>query len=324
MKMATDCLFKITIKLEKPIEKNDRLITFINIPCGKCARCIERRKMEWSFRMMEEMKEAKTAYFVTLTYDNENVPINELGIKTLVQTRAKDLKLQAIEKGRKRITKKFKRETPDRSLEGFFKRLRRNQERSKPTIEFITNNLLNTDKIKYYAAGEYGEKKGSWRPHYHAIIFNASERNITKSWTLGGVHCVKATEATISYVMKYLDKRYDKKQNWMKNPEFNVMSEGIGKSYIDKNKSWHKRNIDILYVTTMKGIKIPMSKYYRHQIFTKDERDEQVILVTDTLNQLRFEEISEYGHEWFNTKQSKLKKETERRFKKKIKKRIVD
>lgn len=318
-----DCLFKITIQLDKPIEREGRLLTFINIPCGKCGRCIERRKMEWCFRMSEEMRTAKTAYFVTLTYAPETVPYNGYGKKTLVPDRKTSLKFKLIEQGRKRITKKWKKKQSDDSLEGFFKRLRINQERSGITIEHLKNKLNHKDKIKYYAAGEYGENNTK-RPHYHAIIYNASEINIHKSWNLGGVFCVPANEATIAYVMKYLDKRFDKKQHWGIVPEFNCMSEGIGSNYIEKNKHWHKRNLDILFVTTWRGIKIPMPKYYRDKIFTDEEREQQVIIVTDKLQEIRDEKISEYGREWYNKISKAKEKESERRFKKKIKKRIVD
>ena len=44
-----------------------------------------------------------------------------------------------------------------KDLQDFFKRLRY---------------FLGEDKIKYFACGEYGEKR--FRPHYHAIIWNVS------------------------------------------------------------------------------------------------------------------------------------------------------
>lgn len=321
--MATDCLFKITIQLQEAIAQNDgRLITHINIPCGKCARCIQRRKMEWGFRMGVEMARSKTAYFTTLTYSPEHVPINNNGKKTLIPTRSKDLTLWLHEKGRKRITKKFKKECKDRSIEGFFKRLRQHHKRAKPSPELILHNLLPSDPVRFYAAGEYGSERK--RPHYHAIIFNTSIREIEKSWPFGGVMTVPANEATISYVMKYLDKRFDKAPEWGKEPEFNIMSEGIGEEYIEKFGKWHRRNIDVLYVTTKKGIRIPMCKYYRHKIFNEKIRKEQVELVSEKIENVKKEEIEKVGQHAYNKKQVKLKYESQRRFKKNMKKRFVD
>lgn len=316
--MKTNCLFKITIQLKEAIDRDQRMITHINIPCGKCGRCLQRRKMEWSFRMMNELIHSKTAYFITLTYAPENVPYNKYGQKTLIKTRATDLKIKKEAEGKKRINNKW----VDRSLQGFFKRLRQNHKRSKETIEWITNKLEPSDKIKYYGCGEYGEERH--RPHYHAIIFNASIKAIEKSWTLGEIHIMEATEANINYTMKYLDKRYGSEGPKNKEQEFNTMSEGIGKNYIKTNKTWHKRNIDVLYVSTQTGIKIPMPKYYRDKIFTEDERKDQVIIVTETLEEIRQEEIQKLGHHKYNKDQASLSKESERRFKKTIKKRIVD
>lgn len=244
--------------------------------------------------MEREMEVSKTAYFVTLTYAPETIPYNKYGHKTL----CKD------------------------DLTKFFKRLRRNHERSGFVIENFTNNLRPTDKIRYYACGEYGEERD--RPHYHAIIFNTSQKAIEKSWKLGQTHIVKANANTIGYVMKYLDKGAGKKKDWKRTPEFNTMSEGIGESYIEKNKRWHKLNLDILYVTTRKGIMIPMPRIYRLKIFTEDERIQQLLLVETKLEEIRQEQIKLLGETGYANKQSMLKKVDEINFRKKLKKRIID
>lgn len=310
--MATECLKKRPIKLKEPIKSKDRWITEISVPCGKCARCIQRRKMEWSFRMEKEMEISKTTYFITLTYDPKQVPY---------ATTHYNKKTKLTE-----ILKQYKTKTlnPD-DLTKFFKKLRQNQKRTKVTWEHIYNNLKETDKIKYYAAGEYGEnEEHTKRPHYHAIIFNASKKNIEKSWTKGSVHIVRSNKYTIAYVMKYLDKSIGKEKIKNKHPEFNTMSEGIGKNYIKKNKEWHKRNIDIMFTTINGGIKIPMSRYYRLNIFTEDERKTQVTIVEENLLDKKSKEIAKIGHEEWNNTQRKRAKESERRLTKKIKKRIID
>lgn len=297
--MSTDCLHKIPLELKEPIPQINKhgevKYTYtINIPCGKCNRCLERRKMEWGFRMEIQSQESKTKYFVTLTYNSENVPYNKYGIKEL----------------------------RPKHLQDFFKRLRQNQKRSKKTIEHKIHNLTKKDKISYYAAGEYGSLKQ--RPHFHAIIFNASRSNIEKSWTDGGVHIVPANKYTIAYTMKYLDKRLDKPQDWRKTPEFNTMSEGLGEAYIEKNRTFHKRNLDILFVRGINGIRIPMPKYYRDKLFTKDERIEQVIIVSNKLSEIREEEIDTLGQEVYNNIQLMKDKYGMLKFKKNQKNRKID
>ena len=66
---------------------------------------------------------------------------------------------------------------------------------SKEVIQkYVKRVRKNTDKMKYYLCGEYGES--NMRPHYH-VIFLAWVVRTKKSWTKAGVlvlrisvHCV--------------------------------------------------------------------------------------------------------------------------------------
>jgi len=49
----------------------------IGVPCGKCPPCRKRRISGWSFRLMQEGKNALSALFVTLTYE-----ANQTDLKT--------------------------------------------------------------------------------------------------------------------------------------------------------------------------------------------------------------------------------------------------
>lgn len=46
----------------------------MSIPCGKCTGCRLDRSRQWAVRLMHEKRMHKEASFVTLTYDNENLP----------------------------------------------------------------------------------------------------------------------------------------------------------------------------------------------------------------------------------------------------------
>lgn len=52
-------------------------------PCGKCEPCLKARTSSWSFRLMQEGKQAEFAHFVTLTYDTTHVPITARGFMSL-------------------------------------------------------------------------------------------------------------------------------------------------------------------------------------------------------------------------------------------------
>lgn len=45
-------------------------------PCGTCLSCRMTKRQEWTFRIMLEMRQHKENWFVTLTYDNDNLPEN--------------------------------------------------------------------------------------------------------------------------------------------------------------------------------------------------------------------------------------------------------
>lgn len=43
------------------------------LPCGKCPNCIKKKSQEWTSRLLKETENFKYAYFVTLTYNDENL-----------------------------------------------------------------------------------------------------------------------------------------------------------------------------------------------------------------------------------------------------------
>lgn len=131
-------------------------------------------------------------------------------------------------------------------------------------------------KIKYYAAGEYGEQR--FRPHYHAIMFNVFDmEDINKAWQLGDIHVGKVSGASIAYTAKYIDKskRIPLHARDDRQKEFSLMSKGLGSNYLTPAMiKYHKRHLQDNYVTDIDGNKIAIPRYYRDRIFTDDERME--------------------------------------------------
>lgn len=105
----------------------------IKIPCGKCLGCQLDRSRTWADRMyLEYLSSGKKAIFITLTYNDEEVPKiidQESGELTGLTLDVRDTQL-------------------------FWKNLRKHFK--KP--------------IRYFLCGEYG-KRNTMRPHYHAIVF---------------------------------------------------------------------------------------------------------------------------------------------------------
>lgn len=74
------CMFPYKVEKELYHNQKDR---FVPVPCGKCPQCLKRRVASWSFRLEMESLLWNKQYFLTLTYNNENVPISTNGFLTL-------------------------------------------------------------------------------------------------------------------------------------------------------------------------------------------------------------------------------------------------
>nr|QJB19757.1 MAG: replication initiator protein [Microvirus sp.] len=55
----------------------------VPVACGRCPPCKKRRVDGWAFRLMQEAKVSSSAYFVTMTYNTDHVPISPNGFMTL-------------------------------------------------------------------------------------------------------------------------------------------------------------------------------------------------------------------------------------------------
>lgn len=62
------------------------------VPCGKCPACLANMRQEWVFRLKQEYLASEFAIFVTLTYDDEHVPVGMNVCKKDVQNFHKRLR----------------------------------------------------------------------------------------------------------------------------------------------------------------------------------------------------------------------------------------
>ena len=75
-----NCLSPLTLKNPrfgalKPnsVEPEPR---FFEVPCGKCAACLMSRRRDWIVRLKKEADASFYSVFVTLTYDDEHLPVS--------------------------------------------------------------------------------------------------------------------------------------------------------------------------------------------------------------------------------------------------------
>ncbi len=251
------CLSPITIKTDSKSAALDYIKDGkVSVPCGRCHSCLSKRRNDWSFRLEQELKVAYSAYFITLTYDDEKIPRNNVGQPTLNK----------------------------RDVQLFIKRLRKAnikfaQQRSDSNFKRSINPIRN--KLRYYACGEYGSNTD--RPHYHIIMFNLSPEFIIEDktgltqiqniWKHGYVHIGKCNAATIAYTTKYVLKKSGTVKKGRQG-EFSLMSRkpALGANYLC-NSTYHQNRKESL-VKNSSGRIQRMPRYYKEKIFSKDQLKE--------------------------------------------------
>ena len=237
------CISPITFKNKKTKE-------LITVPCSKCMECKANKSNDWVFRMENELKYSRSANFLTLTYEDENLPKKYKKYPTLYKKHLQDFWKRVRDK-EKILLKEYYR------------------------IKKVPKEKQIFPKLKYYNIGEYGGI--THRPHYHAIVFNMDQiilNHLNEIWGHGFVSVYAVNTARIQYVTKYQMKHleYELIEILHKSvlKPFSSMSNGIGKNYL-KNAKWHTNNKNDYVMKNGKKQKIP--RVYRDKIFTKLERE---------------------------------------------------
>lgn len=219
------------------------------IPCNQCVGCRLDYSRQWADRMMMELPYHNNAYFITLTYDPEHVPVN-------LTTNALTLR---------------KKDAQD-----FLKRLRRR-------LDYAGYD----SNISYYLAGEYGDT--TFRPHYHLILYcneipdieyfcrSASgeyayytSELIRDAWGKGNVLIANVNWNTCAYVARYVMKKVKGKEakshyeNAGLEPEFCTMSlkPALGLRYFEDNYDEIYKYDQVTLSTPDGGLSFKPPKYF--------------------------------------------------------------
>ncbi len=230
----------------------------VQVGCGQCIGCRLDYSRKWAVRMMLERMYHPRSYFITLTYDEDNLPTvpypdpdtGEIkDMPTLVKT----------------------------DIQKFLKRLRKH-------FDF---------PMRYYLCGEYGSK--SARPHYHLILFmdgdfplgdlvylqHEREYNyyvsgtLQKLWPFGHNIVGECTFQSCAYVSRYVTKKRNKDnadvyEQYGIEPEFVTMSRrpGIASQFCDDHIEGH--------VYLPDGNVAPIPRYFdsRLELFDPDRYEE--------------------------------------------------
>lgn len=245
-------------KFDDLVHQNGGNYYYLRVPCGKCEACLARRSEMWTTRLCLEDSYSKTSWFVTLTYDECNVPVlcDDGSVK-----RGCDVdSLFEVP----RVLKK-------KDFQDFFKRFR----------YYLRKELhLEDDQdlpISYFCCGEYGGKFG--RPHYHMLLFfkqhyvnfDFVSKCVNEAWKNGQYKIGNVTPKSCRYCAKYSLKKSNCPVEEF--PPFALMSKGISSEYVEDFYSYHGDDPDKMYVV-LDGRKTLIPRYLKDRIFSRESKAE--------------------------------------------------
>lgn len=213
----------------------------IELPCGKCPECCKDYYTQWATRGSRELAQWDCSLFITLTYDDENLP------------KDRSLKKRDVQNFIKRVKKRFRssKENPIRQIycgEYGSRTLR-------PHYHVILFNMDFPDKRKHRISDQGYQ------------IFVSEELN--RLWKKGHAEFGFAEPASIAYLFKYILKKKTRKEKrqprTLELPEgcFDVEHEFIEASRNPGIGAW-MRGSDTLKkgFLTVNGVKKKIPKYY--------------------------------------------------------------
>lgn len=195
---------------------NEYIGECVLVECGHCEACLTRKASRNALKCRLESKAHEYCMFVTLTYDQQNVPL----MQVMPSSRATDYFSDVVEctprlaEGEilgsvdidsyrsRQLRKKCNTfnlfpHLSKRDLQLFIKRLRK----------YLSK--VSDEKIRYYAVGEYGPIH--FRPHYHLLLWYSSgqiheiiKQAILSCWRFGRVDSQKSRGDCSKYVAKYV------------------------------------------------------------------------------------------------------------------------
>ena len=243
------CISPLSLPNPKTGNRTDRL----TVPCGKCAACLTNRRNDWAVRLKVEHQNANSAYFITLTYDEQHQPFNEI-----LDYDTGEIRYVGT------VIKKH--------LQDWFKRIRKYSE------------------CRYYAVGEYGTT--THRPHYHVLLFNYNPTDLYRlqsSWNNGFIQIGTISDSSIMYVCKYHVNRTSYPHG--ADPSFALMSRrpGIGAQYVSKMFDFHD-GLQRAYYPDNEGVKRRLPRYLRDKLYSKEAIEHFVYQKNETLEPKEYDE----------------------------------
>lgn len=225
------CIFPTYRTIYSPDEKKHKLV---KTSCGKCPQCLSIKRKEWFFRLQLEKENSSSCYFATLTYNNDNLPLEDG--KPVFSVNHIQLFLKRL---RKYFDKHYKAKLR------YFLASEYGDNFGRPHYHAI---FFNLPKLSIYQLNEIFEN----------------------TWTYGFVSVSPITDARINYVCKYMLKHIQKPSSFSSKAEAPFMlcsrRPAIGSAYLTPSNIVHHLSSES-YVTNLHGKQIVLPRYLRRKIF---------------------------------------------------------
>lgn len=215
------------------------------VKCGKCPDCLSERIDNWSFRLRQESLRATSGKFVTLTYNQENVPLSANGFLTLQR----------------------------KDLTDFFKRLRKAQAKGVRIKYYAVGEYGTQFDRPHYHAIIFNADENTIQKAWSKQAGVGSTQRVP----LGNVKVEPINSNRIGYTVGYcISHRWKPNHNRDDRvPQFSVMSQKLGDNYLtDTMVQWHQEDpANRMYVQDG-AYKKSMPRYYKKKLFTPAEIEE--------------------------------------------------
>lgn len=249
------CDYPITVvKAGEKTKKGKVFKEPVRVGCGHCYNCRINKMRGWIFRLQQEYEVCNSAHFVTLTYEDQHLPISENGKASLLKSDVQDFFKKLRHTQKMKITYYLVGEYGTR-----FKR---------PHYHIILFNVLDQENIfKKWNKGTVHVGTVTKQSISYTLEYMSKRSD------------VKKVLRNDTWVME--DTRLK---------EFSLYSKGIGSTYVtEETIAYHKRNLKNMYINTYDNSKVSMPRFYRNLLFTEEEKMAQTKIVQKETKKLDVE-----------------------------------
>lgn len=236
------CVAPIQLKKTKATQSIKDTFFMQQVPCGTCVECMKRRVNGWFVRLMSEYNDSTSAYFVTLTYNDESIPFSENGLMTL---QYKDFQ---------NFVKRYRTSSGDKNLKYYL------------VGEYGESTYRPHYHLILYNCSDINRFVDDWHNHHgHTHVGTVKPQSVYY---------------TLKYAMKRIAKINKKDKDDDRLPEKALISKKLGLNYLSPQMVKHFKDDVTRPVTLLGNKKLPLPRYYRDKIFSETEKAQRNTLLS--------------------------------------------